>query len=136
MGCVEARRHLLDDRRGQLSPERHRDLRAHVGTCAACGRAELAEEALTDLLEPRLPQHPASLSLKRRLAAQWPAPVDPRRAWWPRRWRSIAPAVAVASVPLAAIPPAYRQRRWRAPDSAGRGPVAVENAEAQRPARE
>jgi anti-sigma factor RsiW len=111
MDCREARRHLLDDQRGRLEPASHGDLRAHVGACAACGRAEAVERSLTELLERGLPRYPASLSLKRRLAAQWAAPTEPKRAWWPHSWRSVAAAFAVAAVVLVAIPLSYQRGR-------------------------
>ncbi|HEX2439800.1 MAG TPA: hypothetical protein VHT71_15935 [Methylomirabilota bacterium] len=66
----------------------------------ADGPYEAAIECeLTAALERYLPQHAASLALKRRLAAQWPAPpVRPvRRAWWPR-----APILAIAALGLLA----------------------------------
>ena len=71
---------------------------AHLASCADCSRWLEAERALTDLLEARLPQHPASLALKRRLAEKWaepaPAPAPVRR----RRWPAVAVAVAAAAV--------------------------------------
>src|SRR5262249_41806795 len=55
---------------------------------------------LTDLLEARLPQHPASLALKRRLAARFiePAALPPRRAR--TAWVAFAGAAAMAAVVL------------------------------------
>ncbi|OLD25899.1 MAG: hypothetical protein AUI18_08610, partial [Candidatus Rokubacteria bacterium 13_1_40CM_2_70_45] len=73
MDCEDVRTYLLDDHRGQLAPELAREVRAHVERCAACAHDDAAEQALSELLERRLPQHPAPLALKRRLAAQWPA---------------------------------------------------------------
>jgi hypothetical protein len=90
--------HLLDDQRGRLRAELHDNLRAHLEGCPACGRAEEAEQALTDLLERRLPQFPAPLGLKRRLAAQWPAPTAPRRTWWPPRPANVVLAMAAGGV--------------------------------------
>jgi len=111
MDCREVRRHLLDDQRGLLRPASCRALRAHVGTCAACRRAEAAERALTELLERGLPQYPASLRLKWRLTTQWAAPTEPPRVWRPRSWRSLVPAFAVAVVLLVAIPLSYQRAR-------------------------
>jgi anti-sigma factor RsiW len=75
-----------------------------VDTCAACARVEAEEQVLTEILEHQLPQHPASIALKRRLTAQWPATPTPPRARW-RRWgASLAPALVVAVVLLVALP--------------------------------
>jgi anti-sigma factor RsiW len=117
MDCRDARLHLLDDHRGRLQPELHGDLQAHVGTCATCGRAEAAEQALTELLERRLPQYPAPLGLKRRLAGRWAAaPMAPRRAWWPRDGRSVVPAMAAAALLLVVVPLSYQQGLRHATD--------------------
>src|SRR2546425_8062834 len=70
MDCEDVRTYLLDDHRGQLAPELAREVRAHVERCAACAHDDAAEHALSELLERRLPQHPAPLALKRRLAAR------------------------------------------------------------------
>src|SRR5439155_812403 len=82
----------------ELAPELARAVRAHVERCAACAHEDAAEHALSELLERRLPQHPASLALKRRLAAQWAVPVGARAPWSPRWRRAVAPALAAALV--------------------------------------
>jgi anti-sigma factor RsiW len=104
MDCEDVRTYLLDDHRGQLAPELAREVRAHLEGCAACAHEDAAEHALTELLERRLPQHPAPLALKRRLAAQWPAPGAARAPWWPRWRRAAAPALAAALVLAVAAP--------------------------------
>lgn len=109
MDCNAVQAHLSDFQQGRLGPERAGGIRAHLETCAACARAEAAERVLTDLLEQRLPQHPASLALKRRLAAGWPAAAAPQPSWWSRWGRSLAPAFAVAVVLVGALP-LYSQR--------------------------
>ncbi len=111
MDCQDVRPHLLDYQGGRLGPELDRDIRAHLESCAACAQAEEAEQVLTDLLERRLPQHPASLGLKRRLAVQWPSPRLPRPSWWSRWGRSIVPAAAVAVVLLVTLPVYYERTR-------------------------
>ena len=58
MNCREVRVHLLDDQRGRLRAELHDNLRAHLEGCPAFGRAEEAEQALTDLLERGCPSSP------------------------------------------------------------------------------
>jgi anti-sigma factor RsiW len=107
MDCEDVRLHLHDDQRGHVGPELHRELRAHLERCPACAHEEAAEHVLTEVLERRLPQHPASLALKRRLLAQWPAAPVEARPWW-RGWRgALVPALAAALV-LALGPPLYR----------------------------
>jgi hypothetical protein len=53
--------HLFSEAAGHIGPHRGHPL-------------------LPELLELRLPQYPAPLGLKRRLAAQWAAPMELRRA--------------------------------------------------------
>ena len=72
---------------------------AHLASCADCGRWLEGERALTDLLEARLPQHPAPLALKRRLAETWGAAAAP--APRPRRWPVAALAAAAVAVAIA-----------------------------------
>ena len=110
MDCQDVRARLLENQRGRLAPDIRADLRAHILDCAACARADSAERALTQVLDRGLPQYPASLALKRRLEAEWPAspraaaPAAAAPAWW-RRWgRSLVPALALAAVLLAVLP--------------------------------
>lgn len=107
MDCQDVRPQLLDYQRGRLAPVLQADIRAHLANCAACARAEGAEQTLTELLERGLPQYPASLALKRRLAAEWLAPFAARRSWWSRWSRPLVPALAVAVVLLVAMPLYY-----------------------------
>jgi anti-sigma factor RsiW len=113
MDCGSVRLHLLDHLRGRLAPPLADEVRAHVATCPDCRRDAAQEEAVTELLEVRLPQHPASLALKRRLAAAWPEPTLPRRAvrpaWWSRWGRPALPALAVGSLLLVALPLYYQR---------------------------
>ena len=113
MTCDDVRLRLLDYRRGRLAAATEHDVRTHLDTCVACTRADAVEHELTSVLEHRLPQHPASLALKRRLATQWPAPADNRfswRAWW-ARWRpSLVPAFAALLVLVVAAPLLYYER--------------------------
>src|SRR5262249_30033049 len=104
--CAEVREDLLGYQRGRPGPARTAGIRAHLDECAACGLAAAAEEALTDALEHRLPQYPASLALKRRLAAQWPAAAPGPARWW-RRWPALAPALAAALLLVTGAPLAY-----------------------------
>lgn len=109
MNCEDVRTRLVDYQRGRLPAAALADVRTHLDGCAGCRQAEAVEQELTWVLERRLPQHPASLALKRRLAAQWPsAPAAP--SWW-RRWRTaLVPAMAVALVVLIAGPLLYYER--------------------------
>ena len=109
MRCDEVRLQLYDYQEGRLSPAAQDAVRAHLDGCADCTRADTVEQELTRLLEQRLPQHPASLALKRRLAARWAEPPAPL-PWW-RRWRgSLVPAAAAAAVVLVAAPVVYYER--------------------------
>jgi anti-sigma factor RsiW len=97
MDCQDVRLHLNDYQRGHAGPDAQREIRAHLERCPACTHEDAAEVLLTEALERRLPQHPAPLGFKRRLAARHTVDVRPR-PWW-RRWRPVlAPAVAAAVV--------------------------------------
>jgi anti-sigma factor RsiW len=113
--CDEARPHLLDYQARRLEPAVHEAVRAHLEGCRACAHDEAAEQALTELLERQLPQHPAPIALKRRLAAAWreqsplPAPIAPRRPRW------LARALSASAVGLVALLVLFAS--WRgAPD--------------------
>ena len=109
MTCDQVRLHLLDYQQGRLQLDTQGAVRAHLDGCARCTRADAVEQELTRLLEQRLPQHPASLALKRRLAAQWSAPVREPSRW--SRWRVwLAPALAAAAMVLVAAPFVYYER--------------------------
>jgi anti-sigma factor RsiW len=113
MECADVRRHLLDYQRGRLEPTPHGAVDAHLASCPACAQEAGVEAVVTDLLERRLPQHPASLALKRRLAAQWrAAPPTPLR-WW-RRGPWLMPALALGLVLVVAVPLSYEWMTRRA----------------------
>ena len=79
------------------------------------GHEQAAEATLTDQLERRLPQHPASIALKRRLAAEYAA--VPTRQTTPRRWhRALVPTLAAALL-VGALIPQYRQ--WASAPAGG-----------------
>jgi anti-sigma factor RsiW len=111
MDCASLRLHLLDHLRGRLASPLADEVRAHVASCLDCRRDAAQEEAVTELLESRLPQYPASLALKRRLAAAWPDPTPSRPAtrpaWWSRWGRPALPAFAVGLLVLVAAPLYY-----------------------------
>jgi anti-sigma factor RsiW len=109
MTCDEVRAHPLDRQLTRWPLSARARVQAHLDTCADCARAAAIEHELTSVLEDRLPQHPASLALKRRLAAGWPAPAVERR-WW-GSWRpAMVAALSVASVLLIATPVLYYER--------------------------
>lgn len=104
MECPAARPLLLDYQRGRLTVALHDEVHAHLEGCAACAREELAERALSEVLESRLPQHAAPAGLKRRLAASAPAPAmgpATRGRPWRLAW---LPALAAAVVLAVALP--------------------------------
>src|SRR5712692_4106549 len=107
MNCDDVRLNLRDHRQGRLEAAAEDELRAHLSACPHCAHVAAAEEELTDALERRLPQYPASFALKRRLADQWPTAV-PRRAWW--RPAPIA-ALALAGLMLVVAPVVYYEPR-------------------------
>src|SRR5712691_3799000 len=113
MNCDDVRLNLRDHRQGRLEAAAEHELHAHLSACPHCAHVAAAEEELTDALERRLPQYPASFALKRRLATQWPLAAQwptavPRRAWW--RPAPIA-ALALAGLMLVVAPIVYYERR-------------------------
>lgn len=107
MTCDEVRSRLVAFQRGRLSASEAADVGAHLEACHACAHAGAVEQELTSVLERRLPAHPASFALKRRIAAQVETPRTLPRA----RWRaSLVPLLVAASVVLVAVPAVYYQR--------------------------
>ena len=129
MDCHDVLLVLLDYQQGRLAPESHGQVRAHLDKCADCAHEDRLEHELSQALERRLPQHPAPLALKRRLAAQWPAEAassEPRSGWLERarslgRWM---PAAAAAVALLALAPLAWQ--RMLAPGGAGAETMVAE----------
>jgi len=109
MNCQDVRGQVLDYQRGTLGPDLRADISAHLDGCPECARASAAEQALSEMLEQRLPQHSAPPALKGLLAARWPPAQAPRSSWWTRWGRSLVPAAAVAVV-LLTVMPLYYQR--------------------------
>jgi len=105
MTCADARDLVLAHARGALAPADDAAVREHLASCPACARVDNAERTLSEVLEQRLPQHPASLALKRRLAAEWP-PVRRARRSFKRLW---LPALAAAAVALVLTPLLYHR---------------------------
>jgi anti-sigma factor (TIGR02949 family) len=124
MTCNEIRDQLLAYQRGELAPEAKEQVAAHLATCEACRRAAAVEVELSELLEKRLPQHPAPLALKRRLAGRvsdlpesLPAPV--RKPWTRKIFPSVASALAAAALTLMCVrlvsPGAFHREPTAAP---------------------
>jgi anti-sigma factor RsiW len=99
-------------------------MRAHLEGCRDCAREEAAEQALTEVLEQRMPQYAAPLALKRDLAAHWPDEARARPAPWSGWGKALVPALAVAAVLLAVLPLYYQH----AGDSTRNGPTMVTEA--------
>jgi anti-sigma factor RsiW len=95
--CAEIEPLLRDAARDRLDQEQARRVAAHLAGCAACRAVADEERALDRRLEAELPQHPAPLGLKRRLAARLPPP--PVRS---RRARILARTVTATATALAA----------------------------------
>ena len=57
MDCRDAQPRLLEYHRTRLAPEDHERIGAHLDGCAACARAHAAEQALSVLLDTRVPRH-------------------------------------------------------------------------------
>ena len=103
--CAELRPLLRDATRGRLDQSHAAAVTAHLGTCAACRAISDEERALDLLLEEKLPQHPASLALKRRLAARLPSVDVPVKRERVRRWALLAlPLAACAALVLVLRP--------------------------------
>jgi anti-sigma factor RsiW len=110
MDCAAARPLLLDYQRGRLAGPQHEEVHAHLEGCAICAREELAERALSEALERRLPQHAAPAGLKRRLAAAHAGPASSPparlRPWWRGAW---IPALAAAVLLMVVALPRLRE---------------------------
>jgi anti-sigma factor RsiW len=109
MNCEDVRIRLFDYQRGRLPLPAQGEMRAHLDACPECTRADTVEQELTSVLEHRLPQHPASLALKRRLAAQWRV-ASPKPSRWSQWQPRFAAALAVAALVLVATPVLYYER--------------------------
>jgi len=105
MDCYDVHDQLLDFQRGRLAPEMASGVRRHLEGCAECAHADLVERELSQALERRTPQYPAPLTLKRRLAESWPAPVLRARRGRGLPWmRWVLPAAVTAAAVLVLAP--------------------------------
>src|SRR5262245_36652840 len=101
MDCSKARELNVDRLRGALATQAVDALRDQLSTCAACRAHAEAEQALSDVLETRLPRYAAPAALQRRIAAGWPASGSTtaraeRRPWW--RAPQLAVGAALSAV--------------------------------------
>jgi anti-sigma factor RsiW len=101
MDCHDVCDQLLEYQQGRLAPDLVAGLRRHLDGCADCAHADAVERELTQALERRTPQYPASVALKRRLAASWPSPAAPLPTRKPWR-RALLPAGLVVAALLVA----------------------------------
>jgi anti-sigma factor RsiW len=115
--CTAARDLLLDHERGRLAPPAQADLETHLEGCPTCADEAAASLALSHALERRLPQHPAPIALKRKLAAQGPdASSVPRRGPWSLR-HALIPGLAAALLVLGLVAAALVLRPTRGADA-------------------
>ncbi len=113
--CGEVQHRLLEFQRGRLDPGQAAEVRAHLDSCPVCAHEAEAERLLTEVLEEKLPQYPASLALKRRLAEAWPA--DSRRSSRWRQWRPWLMPASAFVILLALMPAISRWTTGVSPDS-------------------
>jgi len=97
---------LRDYREGRLAMAAQGEVGGHLEACPDCAHVDAVEQELTWALEQRLPQHPASLALKRRMAAQWKVST-PRQSRW-NWWRPLlVPTFACVALVLLGAPILY-----------------------------
>ncbi|MFQ5520873.1 MAG: anti-sigma factor family protein, partial [Candidatus Methylomirabilia bacterium] len=87
MECQELRHEMGEWRQGRLSPDRARELEAHLTACLDCQQWERDEQAVRRLLTERLPRYTAPARLKQQIRDA----VTPRQSWW---WAPASLAVA------------------------------------------
>lgn len=104
MDCHDVRDRLLDFQEGRLAPHLVTGVRRHLDHCGDCAHADLVERELTQVLERRTPQYSAPVALKRRLAANWPAPAPAPSRGRRRSWLRLALPAALAAVLLLLVP--------------------------------
>lgn len=98
MDCHEAREFSGDNLARPATAEQAADLQRHLSGCPACRAHVAADRALSEILEAKMPRYAAPLALKRRLAANWPAPAPAAR----RAGRKVR-AFALAGALVAAL---------------------------------
>ena len=107
MDCHDVRDQLLDFQQGRLAPDLVTGVRRHLDGCGDCAHADLVERELTQVLERRTPQYSAPVALKRKLAANWPAPAAPRSRG--RSWLRLSLPAALAAAALLLVVPSVRE---------------------------
>src|SRR5258705_3747255 len=111
MDCLDVREQLLDFPPGRLAPDLVPGRRRHLDGGGDCAHADLVERELTQVLERRTPQYPAPVALKRKLAANWPAPAPlvprSRGRFWLRLF--LPPVAVLATAALLLVVPGVRE---------------------------
>ena len=104
MNCSEAREHLLARRRGELSDELSARVDQHLAECDACRRDDEEDDALSRVLEERLPRRRAPDALRRTIRAQLAGAARPpaARSRSPIAMRAAAGIAGVAGIAAAA----------------------------------
>src|ERR1700733_11022517 len=102
MDCTEARKHLLEHRRGTLPAALALEVSSHLSGCEACRHEDAADGELSAALEARLPKPRTPEALRRsiedRIADAHRAPA--RRF---RYWSTIASLGAAAAIAAAVL---------------------------------
>lgn len=109
MDCHDVRDQLLDFQQGRLAPDLVAGVRRHLDQCGECAHTDLVERELTQVLERRTPQYSAPVALKRKLAANWPAPAPAVPRSRPRSWLRLALPTALAAAVLFLLVPSARE---------------------------
>lgn len=98
MDCKEARRYLVDRRRGTLPEELRAPFEEHLASCPGCRHESAADAELAAVLASRLRDRRAPAHLRRALDERWSSPLARnsvgRRGAGPRRWTPTAAGVA------------------------------------------
>ena len=109
MDCHDVRDQLLDFQQGRLAPDLVTGVRRHLDGCGDCAHADLVERELTQVLERRTPQYSAPVALKRKLAANWPAPAPAAPRSRGRSWLRLSLPAALAAAALLLVVPSVRE---------------------------
>jgi anti-sigma factor (TIGR02949 family) len=136
MTCHDAREHLTDLSRGQLSAELAANVRAHLVGCPACREAFRSEEQVRALVRRHAPRFPPPPALRARVqAALRDAERPPRmvRHAWIRRHPWLTGVLAGTTAALAIV---WANGDWLARDPVSRliATAVTEHAEYSREA--
>jgi anti-sigma factor RsiW len=90
----------MDRRRGALDPASKSEIDSHLAGCEACRHEDVADAALSKVLEDRLPRRRAPASLRRSLEARWDPPPARRAPRFARGLATMAAGAAMATLVL------------------------------------